>query len=71
LLSPPRGVGVSASFPPFCRPGLDPGCRFLPQILTLAELFQGKWPNIPLMDLNVGKSAKREDVDAGKQGSLL
>jgi len=41
------------------------------QILTLAELFQGKRPNIPLMDLNVGKSAKREDVDAGKQGSLL
>jgi len=41
------------------------------QILTLAELFQGKRPKIPLMDLNVGKSAKREDVDAGKQGSLL
>lgn len=41
------------------------------QILTLAELFMGKRPNIPLMDLNVGKSAKREDVDAGKQGSLL
>lgn len=41
------------------------------QILTLAELFQGKRPNIPLMDLNVGKSAKREDVNEGKQGSLL
>jgi len=41
------------------------------QILTLAELFQGKRPNIPLMDLNVGKSAKREDMNEGKQGSLL
>ena len=39
------------------------------QILTLAELFQGKRPNIPLMDLNVGKSAKREDTS--QQGSLL
>ncbi len=39
------------------------------QILTLAELFQGKRPNIPLMDLNTGKSAKREDTS--KQGSLL
>lgn len=41
------------------------------QILTLAEIFQGKRPNIPLMDLNVGKSAKAEDVNAGRQGSLL
>jgi site-specific DNA-methyltransferase (adenine-specific) len=39
------------------------------QVLTLAELFQGKRPNIPLMDLNVGKSAKREDTS--QQGSLL
>ena len=39
------------------------------QILTLAELFQGKRPNIPLMDLNVGKSAKREDTS--QQGNLL
>ncbi len=41
------------------------------QILTLAELFQGKRPNIPLMELNSGKRAKREDMDAGKQGNLL
>jgi site-specific DNA-methyltransferase (adenine-specific) len=41
------------------------------QILTLAEIFQGKRPNIPLMDLNVGKSAKAEDMNAGRQGNLL
>jgi hypothetical protein len=41
------------------------------QILTLAELFQGKRPNIPLMELNSGKRAKREDMNTGKQGSLL
>jgi site-specific DNA-methyltransferase (adenine-specific) len=41
------------------------------QILTLAEIFQGKRPNIPLMDLNVGKQAKAEDVNAAKQGTLL
>ena len=39
------------------------------QILTLAEIFQGIRPNIPLMDLNVGKQAKREDTS--KQGTLL
>lgn len=42
------------------------------QILTLAEIFQGKRPNIPLVDVaSGGKQAKREDMDAGKQGSLL
>ena len=41
------------------------------QILMLAELFQGKRPNIPLMELNGGKRAKREDMDAGKQQTLL
>lgn len=42
------------------------------QILTLAEIFQGKRPNIPLVDVaSAGKQAKREDMDAGKQGSLL
>ncbi len=41
------------------------------QILTLAEIFQGKRPNIPLVDVGVGKQAKREDMDAGKQRSLL
>jgi site-specific DNA-methyltransferase (adenine-specific) len=41
------------------------------QILTLAEIFQGKRPNIPLVDVGVGKQAKREDMDAGRQGSLL
>jgi len=41
------------------------------QILTLAELFQNKRPNIPLVDVGVGKQAKAEDMNAGKQGSLL
>jgi len=42
------------------------------QILTLAEIFQGKRPNIPLVDVaSAGKQAKREDMDAGRQGSLL
>lgn len=39
------------------------------QILTLAELFQGKRPDIPWVDTSVGKKAKREDTR--KQGSLL
>ena len=39
------------------------------QILTLAELFQGKRPDIPWVDASVLKSAKREDTS--KQGSLL
>ncbi len=39
------------------------------QILTLAELFQGKKPAIPNVDLGTLKSAKRED--RGKQGTLL
>ncbi len=40
------------------------------QILTLAELFQGKRPDIPWVDTSAAsKSAKREDT--GKQGSLL
>ena len=39
------------------------------QILTLAEIFQGKRPNIPLVDVGVGKQAKREDTS--KQGTLL
>ncbi len=41
------------------------------QILTLAELFQNKRPNIPLVDVGVGKQAKAEDMNAGKQRSLL
>ena len=42
------------------------------QILTLTEIFQGKRPNIPLVDVASGsKQAKREDVNEGKQGSLL
>jgi site-specific DNA-methyltransferase (adenine-specific) len=42
------------------------------QILTLAEIFQGKRPNIPLVDVaSTGKRAKREDMDKGKQGRLL
>ncbi|KUO53241.1 MAG: DNA methylase [Sphingomonadales bacterium BRH_c3] len=39
------------------------------QILTLAELFQNKRPDIPWVDASAVKSAKREDT--GKQGSLL
>lgn len=39
------------------------------QILTLAELFQGKRPDIPWVDASVLKSAKREDMS--QQGSLL
>jgi site-specific DNA-methyltransferase (adenine-specific) len=40
------------------------------QILTLAEIFQGKRPNIPLVDVaSGGKQAKREDTS--KQGTLL
>ena len=39
------------------------------QILTLAELFQGKRPDIPWVDASVMKSAKREDMS--KQRNLL
>jgi site-specific DNA-methyltransferase (adenine-specific) len=41
------------------------------QILTLAELFQGKKPDIPFVDPSSIKKAKREDEAARKQGSLL
>lgn len=39
------------------------------QILTLAELFQGKRPDIPWIDGSVLKSAKRED--RSQQGKLI
>lgn len=39
------------------------------QIITLAELFQNKRPDIPWVDTTVGKKAKREET--GKQGKLL
>ncbi len=39
------------------------------QILTLAELFRGKRPDIPWVDASVLKSARREDM--AQQGSLL
>lgn len=39
------------------------------QILTLAELFKGKRPNIPWVDASVLKSAKREDMS--KQHGLF
>lgn len=39
------------------------------QIITLAELFQGKRPDIPWMDPTALKSAKREDMS--RQGTLL
>ncbi len=39
------------------------------QIITLAELFQNRRPDIPWVDASMVKQAKREDT--GKQGSLL
>ncbi|MBA4165276.1 MAG: site-specific DNA-methyltransferase [Erythrobacter sp.] len=39
------------------------------QIITLAELFQGKQPDIPWVDASVAKQAKREDTS--QQGKLL
>ncbi|CAH0496276.1 site-specific DNA-methyltransferase [Novosphingobium sp. CECT 9465] len=39
------------------------------QILTLAELFKGKRPDIPWVDASVMKAAKREDTS--RQGNLL
>lgn len=39
------------------------------QIITLAELFQNKRPDIPWIDTSVAKKAKREDTT--KQGTLL
>lgn len=39
------------------------------QIITLAELFQGKKPDIPFVDPASVKRAKREDTS--QQGSLL
>lgn len=41
------------------------------QIITLAELFQGKRPAIPFVDPSSLKKAKREDGSKGKQGNLL
>ncbi|MES2119358.1 MAG: DNA methyltransferase [Pseudomonadota bacterium] len=41
------------------------------QIITLAELFQGKKPDIPFVDPASVKRAKKEDAGAGKQGSFL
>ena len=41
------------------------------QIITLAELFQGKKPDIPFVDPASVKRARREDEAAGKQGSFL
>lgn len=41
------------------------------QILTLAELFQGKKPDIPYVDPASIKRAKREDDSDRRQGSLI
>jgi site-specific DNA-methyltransferase (adenine-specific) len=41
------------------------------QIITLAELFQGKKPDIPFVDPSSIKRAQREDETARKQGNLL
>ena len=41
------------------------------QIITLAEMFQGKKPDIPFVDPSGVKRAKREDEAAGEAGGLL
>lgn len=41
------------------------------QILTLAEMFQGKKPDIPFVDPSSIKRAKREDDSERRQGSLI
>lgn len=41
------------------------------QIITLAELFQGKKPDIPFVDPATLKQAKREDGSEGRQANLL
>jgi site-specific DNA-methyltransferase (adenine-specific) len=41
------------------------------QIITLAELFQNKRPDIAWVDASVLKSARRKDMNKGKQGSYL
>ena len=41
------------------------------QIITLAELFQGKKPDMPFVDPASVKRAKREDTESGKQGNLI
>lgn len=41
------------------------------QIITLAELFQGKKPDMPFVDPANMKRAKREDEGARNQGNLL
>lgn len=40
-----------------------------PEFLSLAELFQGRRPDIPWVDASMVNQAKREET--GKQGSLL
>lgn len=39
------------------------------QILTIAELFDGKRPQIPLVDTSYFKKAQKEDT--GQQGKLI
>ena len=41
------------------------------QILTIAELFAGKQPQLPWRDVAAFKKAAREDANAGKQTKLL
>lgn len=41
------------------------------QILTIEELFEGKKPDIPLVDLGAFRQAAKEDDSAKKQGQLL
>lgn len=41
------------------------------QILTLAEMFQGKKPDIPFVDPSSIKRARREDDSDRRQGSLI
>jgi len=55
----------------FSLRGRNPDVRTYPrlQIITLAELFQGKKPDIPYVDKASVKRAKREET--GKQERLI
>jgi len=62
-----RACGERERRPDLSRPAVQFERQL--QILTLAELFQGKRPDIPWVDAGVLRSARREEQ--GKQGKLL
>ena len=41
------------------------------QILTIRELFDGRKPQIPMVDTTTFKKAQREDTRTRDQGTLL